>query len=160
MTGLGPGRRTLRGTAGRRWRVCGRWAQFDVRSGLRPTIAWAELGGVDNCRVDEVVGAVEGVHVAAGGREELGSQQGPDAGHAGDHFRVPVLAKPALDELVGLGNLLVEGHHLPCEGVHDLSGDLLAGNGGVLVPGGLDGCGGELVGAVDLAVAQARRPAA
>lgn len=51
MTGLGPGRRTLRGIAGQRWRVCGRWAQFDVGSGLRPTIAWVELVGADNCQV-------------------------------------------------------------------------------------------------------------
>ncbi len=38
--------------------------------------------------------------------------------------------------------------------VHDLGGDLLAGNGGVLVLGSLDSCGGKRVGAADLAMAQ------
>ncbi|GHI40044.1 hypothetical protein Sviol_44520 [Streptomyces violascens] len=75
-----------------------------------------------------------------------------EAGHAGDHVEVPVVAKPGLDELVHFGDLLVEGHHLLCQGVHHLRGELLPGQAGVLALGRLDRGLGELVGAEDLAV--------
>ncbi|GAA3498321.1 hypothetical protein GCM10019016_054240 [Streptomyces prasinosporus] len=40
-------------------------AKFDVRSGPRPTIAWAELVGVDNCQVvDGTLRFSEGVRSA------------------------------------------------------------------------------------------------
>ena len=62
-----------------------------------PVQVAADLSGVacDGGDADEPVGAVEGIQVSAGGGEELGSQQRPDTGHAGDHFGMAVLAKPA-----------------------------------------------------------------
>ena len=77
-----------------------------------------------------------------------------------DHLGVLVLAKPALDERVDLGDLLVEGHHLLRQRVHHRGGQLLAGHGGVLALGGLDGGPGEGCGVADLAVAQPGRQAA
>lgn len=67
-----------------------------------------------------------------------------------------VLAKPGLDELVDLGDLLVEAPHLRRQRVHHAGGQPLARQAGVLALGGLEGCLGQLVGAVDLAVAQPR----
>jgi hypothetical protein len=54
--------------------------------------------------------------VAADGREELRAQDGADAGDALDYVSEFVFAKSAFDELVQLGDLLVEGHHLPGRG--------------------------------------------
>lgn len=65
-----------------------------------------------------------------------------------------VVAKPALDELVGLHELVVEDHHLPGQRAHDVGSHVLAGDGGVLCFSGLGGPGGKFVDAPDLAVAQ------
>ncbi|MDQ0904028.1 hypothetical protein QFZ22_000013 [Streptomyces canus] len=65
-----------------------------------------------------------------------------------------VVAKPGLDELVELDDLLVEGHHLLRQGVHQLRGQSFPGKAGELAFGGLDGCLGELVGVADAAVAE------
>jgi hypothetical protein len=67
-----------------------------------------------------------------------------------------VLAKPALDELVELGDVLVEGHHLPGQGVDQLRGGLLPGDGSVLALSGPDGRFGQGPCASDLAVGQPR----
>jgi hypothetical protein len=64
-----------------------------------------------------------------------------------------VVAKPRLDELVHLVDLLVEDHHLLRQRVHQLSGQFLPGKTCVLPFGGLDSGPGEPVSADDLAVA-------
>ncbi|GAQ57799.1 helix-turn-helix transcriptional regulator [Streptomyces acidiscabies] len=51
-------------TGGQSWRLVP-VAKFDVRSGPRPTIAWAELAGVDGCRVvDGSLSFAEGARTA------------------------------------------------------------------------------------------------
>lgn len=65
-----------------------------------------------------------------------------------------VVAKPSLDFLVELGNLLVKHQNLPHQCVHQPGGQLLAGQTGALAFSGLDGGLGEPAGADDVAVAQ------
>jgi hypothetical protein len=65
-----------------------------------------------------------------------------------------VVAKPCLDELVELGNLLVEGRHLIGQCVHQLRGQPFAREAGVLAFCGLDGRLGELIGVADTAIAK------
>jgi hypothetical protein len=52
-------------------------------------------------------------------------------GHAADYLERVVVAKPCLGGLVEFGDLLVEGHYLPRQRVHQLGGQLLAGQAGV-----------------------------
>lgn len=102
----------------------------------------------------EVVRAGERVQAAADGDEELGAEDWADAGQGLDHFGEFVLAKLALDELVGLGDLLVEGHHLLREGEHHPRDGRLAGDCSVLPFGGRNGLGRQSLGSADLPVAQ------
>ncbi|KUN31410.1 hypothetical protein AQJ27_51415 [Streptomyces olivochromogenes] len=110
----------------------------------------------DAAEAGEPVGSAEDAHVAAGGGQELGTEDDAQAGHAGDHFEVLVLAKPGLDELVDLGDLLVEADHLRRQRVHHRGGQSLARQAGVLALSRLEGGLGQLVGAEDLAVSQPR----
>jgi hypothetical protein len=82
------------------------------------------------------------------------AQQHSDPGHAGDHLGRFVLAKPILDELLDVLDLLVEGHHPLGELGDQLSGWLLAGQGGGLRHGGLHGALGQGGGFEDLAGSQ------
>jgi hypothetical protein len=54
--------------------------------------------------------------VAADGREELRAQDRADAGDSLDCVSEFVFAKPVFDEFVHLGDLLVEGRHVPGRG--------------------------------------------
>lgn len=93
------------------------------------------------------------VHVAGGGHE-LGAEDDAKAGHAGDHVEGVVVAKPGLDGLVEIDNLLVEAHHLLRQCVDRLGGQLLSGRQAGLLPlGGLDSDFGEPVGARNVTVA-------
>jgi hypothetical protein len=92
----------------------------------------------DSAEAGEAVRGAEGGQVSAGGGQELGAEDDAQTGHAGDHLEVPVVAKPGLDDLVELGNLPVEGHHLVRRRVHHLGGQLLAGQARVLAFGDLD----------------------
>jgi hypothetical protein len=47
--------------------------------------------------------------------DEFGAQDGSDAGHAQDGVGARVVAEPAFDQGVGLGDLRIEGRHLPRE---------------------------------------------
>ena len=91
----------------------------------------------------EAVDAVEGGHVTAGGSEELGSELDAESGHAQDDLGVAVAAKSVLDHRFGVADFGVEGHHLLGQPRDHGGGDLLAGDGGVLCVGGLDGRGGD-----------------
>src|SRR5215475_8823073 len=78
----------------------GRAADADQRGGVEDAVEHAVVaarpvqvagaaagvagGGGQAGVAGEVVGGGEGVHVAAGGDEELGAEQGGDAGQAGD----------------------------------------------------------------------------
>lgn len=85
---------------------------------------------------------------------KLGAKGDAQTGHAGDHVESSVVAKPGLDVLVEFGDLLVEPYHLPRERMHQLSGQLLAGQADVLLFSGLDGDLGDPVRVHDMAVAQ------
>lgn len=65
-----------------------------------------------------------------------------------------MFAKPGLDRLVELGNLLAEDHHLPRQRVHHVGGQLLPGQTGVLALSGVDDGLGEPAGVDDLSVTQ------
>jgi len=58
-----------------------------------------------------------------------------------------VVAKSGLDELVDLGDVLVEDHHLLRQRVHQLGGQLLPRKARVLALGGLDSGFGKPVSA-------------
>lgn len=127
-------------------------------------VVLADLAGVfwRGCHPGEgrqSVSGGEGIQAAAGRGEELRSEDRPDAGHGSDHLGEFVFAKPSLDELVGLGDLLVEGHYLLRQGVDHPRDGLLPGNGGVLTVSGIQCFGRDGVGGADLAVAQPRRKA-
>lgn len=79
----------------------------------RPVVVAADLARVTRCGGDagegrQCVRGVELVQVAADGSEELGAEGRTDAGDAQKDVGKFVLAKPALDELVRLGDLLIE----------------------------------------------------
>jgi hypothetical protein len=102
-------------------------------------------------------GSRQTTQAAADSGQELGTQHGADSRDAQDDVGELVLAKPALDDLVHLGDLLVEGHHLLGQGVDELRDGLLAGDRCVLVLGGVDGRLGQSSGVADLAVGQPLR---
>jgi hypothetical protein len=92
--------------------------------------------------------------VTVGDRDELGAQQWPHPGHAEDHLRMAVLAEPALNQGIGLGDLLIEGHHLPGNLGHHGCGQILPGDGGVLVFGGRNRSSRNGVKVADLSILQ------
>src|SRR5439155_10963979 len=81
--------------------------------GDRPVEVAADLARVARCGGDagegrQGVRGVELVQAAADGGEELRAEDGADARDTLDYVGEFVLAKPALDELVHLGDPLVE----------------------------------------------------
>src|SRR6266545_2265318 len=67
---------------------------------------WGHTG-----QAGQAIRRAEGGHVAPGGSQKLRAEQDTDTGQAADHLGGRVAAKPALDELVDLFDLLVEGQH-------------------------------------------------
>lgn len=63
-------------------------------------------------------------HRDGGDGEEDGAYEGADAGHAQQDFGGAVAAKSALDELVDVFELLVEGDHSLRHVGHQLGGQL------------------------------------
>jgi hypothetical protein len=59
----------------------------------------------------QAVRRAEGRHVTPGGCQELRAEQDTQTGQAADHLGGRMAAKPALDELVNLLDLLVKGQH-------------------------------------------------
>ena len=99
-------------------------------------------------------------HVAAGGGEELRAQQRADAGHAGNHRRGAVAAKPVLDELVGVAEGWPSLVASPWPGRQLRgSGQALTGQRGALAGGG-SARFGQACGAVDMPAPPATLPAA
>lgn len=121
-----------------------------------PLILPESRGAVGHPREgSEAVRTGEGIQAAADRDEELGAQYRADAGQGLDHLGEFVLAKPALDGLVRLGVLLVEGRHLLREGEHHLcDGRFTRDGGGVLPLGGLYGLRRQRFGSADLAGTQ------
>lgn len=146
----------------------GLWAGLDADQGggVEDALQWsavalwavqvsADAAGVagDGCdagEAGELVRGAEPVH-GGGGGDELGAEHDADAGHAGNHICRGMAAKPVLDELVDVLDLLVEGNHPLGELGHEKSGHRLGGKGGLLGFGRGDGLGRQRGGVADLA---------
>ena len=102
----------------------------------------------------EPVRGFEASDVAAGDGEEFRTEQRSETGEAFDDGRVRMLAKSCRDEFVDLGDLGVEGQDPVRECLHDLGGELLAGQRDVLAGGGLDCAAGQQRGIAGLAGSQ------
>jgi len=86
----------------------------------------------------------------ARGDDELGTQDGAHAGQGFDDVGLGVGAEGLPDLLVDVLEPAVQGQDLRC----DFGGDVLAGQGGVLCLGGLQGRGGDRVGVEHFAACQ------
>jgi hypothetical protein len=102
------------------------------------------------------VWAAEAGHLAAGGGEEL-CPRVPIPGRLAITGGELVPVKAALEQLVEVADLPVEGDHLPSQRGHELGGEALARQRHRLLVGGRHRRGGELVGGADLAVARPDR---
>ena len=87
----------------------------------------------------EPVSGFEDGEVSAGGAEELSGEDGPEAGHAEQHLRVPVFGDFLTDQGIEVGQFLVQGDDFLCEGGDDLFAEVLGRDGGVLGFRGVDG---------------------
>ena len=72
----------------------------------------------------QAIGRPEARHVTRGGGQELRAEQDPHPGQAAGHLGGRTAANPALDELVDLPGLPVEGQH-PLRQVGDQAGGQL-----------------------------------
>ncbi len=81
----------------------------DVAAGAS-LIPWHECEA-DDAR--QTVGAPEDAYVTPSARDDLDSQGRTETGHAQDDLGAQVIAAPALDQAVGLGDLVIESDHLP-----------------------------------------------
>lgn len=101
--------------------------------------AWGQAGVPG-----EVVGGGERCHVSAGGGEEFGAGQRPDAGHAGDHLGQFVAGEPVFDECLGVFDLFGECQYVLGEFGRRSCGHVFAGQDSGL---GL-GCADDTIGQV------------
>lgn len=100
----------------------------------------------------EVIRGGEAVQAAPDAGRELGTQQCPDADHAGDHRSVLVRLEAFSDHGVELGGLAIEVKYVDRESSDDLCSGRFARDLGALRLGSAVGCGGEFGGRTDLAL--------